>query len=176
MGRFARRGVSNYGAVFDSRLNHAWNLNGLVRFARRGARQLIRRGGEGLHERKTAAMLRLKVALSNSVESARLAQERSDAVCRQNLVNMLDPRQGAGNIGEPDDGASLDDNEECERRMRPFRKGDGVQPSSNSCETAAYCHDETSRDDKDSSSSHLCITMQPREEGGYAQDPSRRAY
>ena len=88
------------------------------------------------------------------MESARLAQERSDAVCRQNLVNMLDPRQGAGNIGEPDDGASIDDNEECERRMRPFRKGDGEQPSSNSCETAAYCHDETSRDDKDSSSSH----------------------
>jgi len=83
------------------------------------------------------------------VESARLAQERSDAVCRQNLVNMLDPRQGAGNIGEPDDGASLDDNEECERRMRPSRKGDGEQPSSNSGETAAYCHDETSRDNQD---------------------------
>jgi len=103
-------------------------------------------------------MLRLKVALCDAVEATRLAQERSDADCRQNLVNMLDPRQGARNVGEPDDGASLDDNEGCKRRMRPLRKGKGEQPSSNSGETAAYCHEETSRDDKDTgrsrSSSH----------------------
>ena len=109
--------------------------------------------------RHKQAMLRLKVALSDAVEATRLAQERSDADSRQNRVNMLDPRQVAGNIGETDDGASLDDNEECERRMRPFRKGEGERPSSNSGETAAYCHDETSRDDKDTgrsrSSSHL---------------------
>ena len=86
------------------------------------------------------------------MQATRLAQVRSAAGSLQHHFNILDPRQGAGNTGKTaalyHAGASRYDNEECERHMIPFE-----QPSSKSDETAAYCHDEASRDDKDTGTS-----------------------
>ncbi len=107
-------------------------------------------------------MLRLKLALSKTLlnmEARRMAQVRSAAGPLQHHFNIHDPLQSGGNTGKTaalcHAGASCYDTEEWERRMMPCE-----QPSSKSDETEnpndeteAYCHDEASREDKDTGTS-----------------------
>jgi hypothetical protein len=107
-------------------------------------------------------MLRLKLALSQTLlnmEARRMAQVRSASGPLQHHFNIHDPLQSGGNTGKTaalcNAGASCYDTEEWERRMMPCE-----QPSSKSDETEnpsdeteAYCHDEASREDKDTGTS-----------------------
>jgi len=100
------------------------------------------------------AMLRLKLALRESMDvESRLVQHAAAGPLQLNF-NMLLLRKGTGNNAQPaahcHDGASCDDNEECER--------------------LANCRNGVSRDDKDTStsrsSSHLLHHYATAIEGG----------
>jgi len=81
-----------------------------------------------------------------------MAQVRSAAGPLQHHFNIHDPLQSGGNTGKTaalcNAGASCYDTEEWERRMMPCE-----QPSSKSDETEACCHNEASREDKDTGTS-----------------------
>ena len=86
-----------------------------------------------------------------------MAQVRSASGPLQHHFNIHDPLQSGGNTGKTaalcNAGASCYDTEEWERRMMPFEQPSSKSDENPSDETEVYCHDEASREDKDTGTS-----------------------